>query len=116
MTTLEGNKLIAKFMGFTMGGCYYMPQHGRYEAKYGSTEYVDTFRSDELEYHSHWDWLMPVVRKIVEYSINENEDAFGSDEYTSILETVPLAIIEDAWKVVVEFILAYTDEIENEVA
>ena len=50
---------------------------------------------------------MPVVRKIVEYCCDENVEAFMSDQYTSILDTVPLAVIEDAYKVVVEFIEYY---------
>ncbi len=104
MTTVEGNKLIASFMGHVLGGTYYMPQHGRYECKYGTIDYVESFFSNELEYHTSWDWLMPCVRKIVEYCCNDSDAAFYSDQYTSILETVPLAVIEDSWKVVVEFI------------
>jgi uncharacterized protein CbrC (UPF0167 family) len=64
---------------------------------------------DKLEFHTSWDWLMPVVRKIAEISCNEDEDAFLSDEYTSILDIVPLAIIEDAYRVVVEFIKWYNE-------
>jgi hypothetical protein len=97
MTTIEGNLLIASFMGsIEIDGIYFdLASIKGHELK------------DELEYHTSWDWLMPVVRKIVTYCIVENDDAFMSDEYTSVLETVPFAIIEDAWKVVVEFIQYY---------
>lgn len=51
METREGNKLIAEFMDFkhrTMSTIL----SGEVEIK------------DELQYHSSWDWLMPVVEKI----------------------------------------------------
>lgn len=55
--TIEGNKLIAEFMG-----------------KKKSTGFGLNFRFDtwyngillsDLKYHTSWDWLMPVVEKIV---------------------------------------------------
>lgn len=67
---------------------------------------------ESMHYHDSWDWLMPVVRKIVEICI-ENDDLFLSDQYTSILETVPLAIIEDTYKVVVEFLKFYNEDKNN---
>jgi len=79
----EGNKLIAEFMG----GVTY----------------------PELRYHFSWGWLMPVIRKIVELCI-EDDDLFMSDYYTSILETVPLAIIDESYKTVVEFIKWYNTQ------
>lgn len=69
----------------------------------------DFCMAEDLKFHSSWDWLMPVVRKIVEYCCNESEEAFMSDQYTAVLETVSLAVIEDAWKVVVEFIQWYNE-------
>lgn len=59
MNTLEGNKLIAEFMG------------GEYDANH-SPSYPcfhklhngGTWDLDELKYHTSWDWLMPVVEKI----------------------------------------------------
>lgn len=51
----DANKLIAEFMGMIQG---------RIVDEIG---YYDT---DELEYHSSWDWLMPVVEKIgLEYLV-----------------------------------------------
>jgi len=92
MTTTETNKLIAEFMGYP---------------KVANDEDKRDYLEDCVKYHTSWDWLMPVVRKIVKICCNENEDAFASDEYTSILETIPLARIEDSYKVVVEFIKWY---------
>ena len=50
---LEGNKLIAEFMGFTVG------EFGFQEP---GEEWQQPFK--HLKYHSSWDWLMPVVEKI----------------------------------------------------
>jgi hypothetical protein len=90
--------------GFNKDSILYMPQ-----GKGNATNNSVVIGLDKLEFHTSWDWLMPVVRKIVEISCNENEDAFLSDEYTSILETTPLAIIEDTYKAVVEFIKWYNE-------
>jgi hypothetical protein len=75
---------------------------------YEVPDYPNGIVIDFSSYHSEWNSLMPVVRKIVEICI-EDEEFFMSDEYTSILETVPLAIIEDAYKVVLEFIDMYNE-------
>ena len=49
------NKLIAEFMGLKEHeGSYYLPL-------YNSGDWVPDV---ELEYHSSWDWLMPVLKKI----------------------------------------------------
>jgi hypothetical protein len=45
---LEGNKLIADFMGW----------HHHEDKKY------DAHEMSNLKYHTSWDWLMPVVEKI----------------------------------------------------
>jgi hypothetical protein len=60
MNTEEGNISIAKFMG------------GRYITVHsciatGPANSKDTVYTpiDDLKYHSSWDWLMPVIEKIV---------------------------------------------------
>lgn len=68
---------------------------------------IEQFIGESLPTKIGWQHFMPVVKKIVEISCNKDEESFLSDEYTSILETVPLAIIEDTYKAVVEFIKWY---------
>ena len=68
--------------------------------------------AEELRFDVDWNWLMPVVRKCVEVAL-EDDELFLSDEYTSLLDTVPLAIMEDTYKVVVEFINKYNMECVN---
>jgi len=53
MTTTETNKLIAEFMETKDDKDRYFHE---------SSEYF--FEACELEYHTSWDWLMPVVDKI----------------------------------------------------
>ena len=103
---LEGNRLILEFEGFKFvsddtesypNGYYYKKDEGYHTL-------------EECRFNESWDWLMPVVRKIVELAINddiEGGNLFLSNEYTSILETISLAVIEDSYKVVVEFIKYY---------
>lgn len=50
MENLANNKLIAEFMG--LGAQLHLVEHPE------TGEYVDA------EYHTSWDWLMPVVEKI----------------------------------------------------
>ena len=50
---MEGNLLIAKFMGEYSEGEYFRISHNS----------EDVHVSD-LQYHSSWDWLMPVVETI----------------------------------------------------
>jgi len=69
---MNDNKLIAEFMGSNLNGL----ESWQYE--------------EELQYHTSWDWLMPVVEKI--YQLDSNADFFGSIN------------LEATYKEVVEFI------------
>jgi len=59
--TIQGNKLIAEFLKLKIDCTVFSGNVYKY------TNYKiedDYFREDQLEYHSSWDWLMPVVEKI----------------------------------------------------
>ena len=75
---MNDNKLIAEFMGSNLNGL----ESWQYE--------------EELQYHTSWDWLMPVVEKI--YQLDSNADFFGSIN------------LEATYKEVVEFIKQLTNE------
>tara|TARA_B110000967_G_C18888525_1_gene565678 strand:+ start:709 stop:978 length:270 start_codon:yes stop_codon:yes gene_type:complete len=84
---MKDNKLIAEFMGLKEHeGSYYLPL-------YNSGDWVPDV---ELEYHSSWDWLMPVVQKI------------GNDYYNTpfneLNNKVNTWTLEDTYNAVVEFI------------
>ena len=50
---IEGNKLIAEFMGY-----YCLNEYARHEQHGSVVNY------SEMEYRTSWGWLMPVVEKI----------------------------------------------------
>jgi hypothetical protein len=51
---LEGNKLIAEFMGVKIG-------EDKYSWRLGCYDHLQEYH---LNYHASWGWLMPVVEKI----------------------------------------------------
>jgi len=67
---LEGNKLIAKFMGGKLIKNKYTGNLFSDLIVYGINSNV-LFHENKLQYHSSWDWLMPVVEKIEKTIIND---------------------------------------------
>lgn len=60
-TTLEGNKLIAEFVG----GKYCIRDKRSEQWGFRNLPNIPHWVSEQaLDYHSSWDWLMPVVEKI----------------------------------------------------
>jgi hypothetical protein len=96
---MEDNKLIAEFMGhtfadFDLGGLHYLID-GNY------VEYIS------LQYHTSWDWLMPVVREvIIRYQVDEGIEI----DYDELQRRVMDNDIERAYEEVVEFIKQYNNE------
>ena len=86
---MKDNKLIAEFMGFhrTEKG-YIMGGFG--DGTFGLAE--------ELHFHTSWDWLMPVIDKCYQEHMSKH-----------IAEAVMTCNINEAYKVVVEFIKEYND-------
>lgn len=78
MNTPEGNKLIAKFMGFHE---IMLDEESKYdigdiyEILGIDITAMGTIEEDQLEFHTSWEWLMPVVEKIQKmgYSVHMNE-------------------------------------------
>ena len=79
MNIIEGNKLIAEFMGGKHnGGSYYNFYEGLQIQ--GLTEYQlpASWIETDLKYHTSWDWLMSVILKIGEYKyIEDGQSAFN---------------------------------------
>ena len=66
---LNGNKLIAEFMGLSYCTKY------QYEGWYKNHEHNYRICGfDGLKYHSSWDWLMPVVEKIEQLGAQTFDD------------------------------------------
>lgn len=69
---LEGNKLIAEFMGFAYLDDFNYPEQN--EVGWYNSE--GDCCGKELYFHSSWDWLMPVVEKIENIDIRNNKHDF----------------------------------------
>lgn len=104
---IENNKLIAEFMEL-----YYNVNKKAYINTYESPSFLGHNREeDELEFHTSWDWLMPVISKIT-----RDESLIENEYRESIMDTAPYGLIEDTYKTVVEFIKYYNKEPLNDVA
>lgn len=117
-TEKEGNELIAAFMECTQSFDTYYNKIGKYH-----------FDINDAEYHSSWDWIMPVIEKIealnddtvdkVWVSINGREcgmwtyfDASdvlraGSGNNPFKIKRTASTKIESVWLAVVDFITWY---------
>jgi len=89
-TEITDNELIAKFMGL--------------ERKYESTNQVFI---DNLKYHTSWDWLMPVVAKIVDLGLAKESSDKVVDRVTTLSGMSIFTPINGVYFVVVEFIKFY---------
>tara|TARA_B110000902_G_C14244451_1_gene563721 strand:+ start:30 stop:314 length:285 start_codon:yes stop_codon:yes gene_type:complete len=89
---MESNRLIAEFMGLKKYG--YKDENYLVLNKHLSPE--------QIPYHTSWDWLMPVAKKIVR---EVGLDIEYEDEYREhLIDVIPFAKIEDVYEAVVEFI------------
>jgi len=99
---MESNKLIAEFMGIEEA---YNPNGNDWVLKttnpdtYGDTDILESCKSNELKYHTSWDWLMPVVGKI-----SRDEKFFENEYRENLLDVVPYGRIQDVFEAVVVFI------------
>jgi hypothetical protein len=61
---LEGNKLIAEFMGMKQGKDF-ADFNGRWSGDwFDAKNAINGCRNEILSFHSDWNWLMPVIEKI----------------------------------------------------
>ena len=92
------NKLIAEFMGCTN------PFNEIHDATLYKVE-QGTFEFDELQYHTSWDWLMPVVEKCLEMHNNliDGRDVIDTS-YSSIAQALQVVSLKETYQAIVEFI------------
>ena len=84
---MKDNKLIAEFMGIVF-------------PKLDNVIVIDNVvtKEDELQYHTSWDWLMPVIEEI---------DHLQRERIQSIEDALSTRCIGDVYNAVVEFIREY---------
>ena len=104
---MEDNRLIAEFMGLDSQILSTNNVHSWNDAPFyyitkDSKEKVMESISKYSKYHTSWDWLMPVVKRIVR---DVELDVGYKDEYREhLMDVVPFAKIEDVHEAVVDFI------------
>ena len=107
MTTEEiinAKEIIAEYMGEKKAGrFYYMPQYGELKRIPYSYEcdIYEHFEPEELQYDSNWNWLMPVVSKILigSYPIE------GVKKMVNVQNSLITCSIEKTFQSVYEFIM-----------
>ena len=103
---MNDNKLIAEFMGFTKDSkeLYLIDDYTlRSEDEYQAT-YVD-----EMKFHTSWDWLMPVVLRLLDLEYNEFD---GADDLSFRLNDTLLEVnLDSLYSIVLEFINEYNKTI-----
>lgn len=89
---IEGNKLIAEFIGW------------QYNSKGFWEQTIFDFHK-ELKFHKSWDWLMPVVEKILYNTPNSEKWAiYKISDYVGSID------IKSTYKTVIEFIKWYNEK------
>jgi len=117
---LEGNKLMAEFMGAEWKKDDY-GDFGYFFPDYSHRPTAET----ALKYHTSWDWIMPVVEKIgtkpICFNVNINTfDGCGiyDDNYKRTAQGVTMSggingtLIQSTWKCVVQFINWYNKQVK----
>lgn len=97
---IEGNKLIAEFMELQKD-----EESGNYHIVNEPHIHASCLMSIEyLQYHSSWDWLMPVVEKIRDMKNESAEYMTQNSKLASALTTARIWIV---YKAIIEFIKWY---------
>lgn len=96
MSTTDNNKLIAEFLGYepNTNGVYPI-----FCINEGEGWHLET-----MKYHSDWNWLMEVIEKILNVSLELD----SMEMYYNITDSIPK--IDKAYNDCVEFIKWYNDE------
>jgi len=109
---MKDNKLIAEFMGakpIVLGISTEYEMYGIIECINDGVDEKHFFIDDEMEFHTSWDWLMPVVKKCRLESRCKYDTDDAWDKIHWALEEVNQEEVYDA---VVEFIKEY-NKIKN---
>jgi len=95
---LKGNKMVAKFDGWVLipeSDNKFVPEH--YER---GQDWMDNINN--LKYHTSWDWLMPVVQKIL------TTNTGTLDVYSLyVSDSLRTANIDDVYESVIDFLTWY---------
>jgi hypothetical protein len=90
---IRGNKLIAEFMGASIDDGYGDKETYRFPLRGAPKEYASyVWSSDGLQYHSSWDWLLPVWQKCIKeiglWMVTGEHDKLWYEKSESINRTI----------------------------
>lgn len=114
METIENNKLIAEFMGFEIDNTEVIIPEFQRIIKFKTTEdYFESsiFKFTELKFNKSWDWLMPVIQKIEQISVNNQKviNWIRTTDKTIFEMKLTESNIEKAYIKVIEFIKCHNE-------
>jgi len=96
---MTDNKLIAEFMGLPKVPCRIGTESGIITEGYKHSMVDVPIATRGMPYKYSWDWLMPVVEKILDLSFQDDGDA---DDFYNVRDCMP--DLNHTYKAVVEFI------------
>src|SRR5690348_27146 len=110
----EGNKLIAKFMKYSVKD--FKGAHWRYiELDRIGEPYYNWQLIKDLQYHSSWDWLMPIYKKCYDIWIpNFKENKRCAEIFEDIWHSLWKYNFENFYLEIVEFIKWYNQNVVSE--
>ena len=94
---IDGNIVIADFMGFTKQTNPDERWLGMYEHVRLGNVYYGFTKPEHLRFYGSWDWLMPVIGKI-------SESCEEPEELDNLKYALLCNDIETAWKFVVDYL------------
>ena len=92
---MKDNKLIAEFMG--------KPYKQEFLEKGVGGAFEEVVLYEDLQYHTSWDWLMPVIEKCLVGEAEQSEE-ISNTTIKNIYEGICNQDISFAYKSVVDFI------------
>jgi hypothetical protein len=111
---IEGNKLIAEFMGYK----YFQSPYDGWGFCKDEKDMSTWLRSNNILYHSSWDWLMSVVEKIEQnytpVEILDLQCTIGRTIYNpdNIQVCSNNSKLDATWQAVIQFIQWYNSQVK----
>ena len=102
----DNNKLIVEFMGLEKASKDFFNEYNPREYYVKQHNGEEWCLIDEMQYHTSWNWLMPVANEIIKSRDEQNADW----DLTDLKYALTTTNIELVYNAVVEFIKQYSNE------
>jgi hypothetical protein len=112
MNTQENNKLISEFMGLeleeTLEGLFVYAKKEQNPIKLNDIR-TEFYEVHELQYHTSWDWLMPVIKKCFKIA-TALDISFDKMMEKYRFDYIAYGDLDESYESVVEFIKQHNTE------